>query len=284
MAPAMRLAVSRTCSMRKSRSPSLRDHQRGHVDRRERVGGVDLAVHELEGHGGARAGRFPHVRREPRDQPLVGLVSRRAPARDLVPRELEAAPRLLRAREVRGRVLLVLGRSRGEIRDRAVEHERDRALRVGRGEQHRHRAALGDAEDDRPLRSDGVHHGAHVVHARLEVGKPVLRHPIGEADAALVEQDQPRERREAFEEPGEAGGVPHRLDVRDPPHHEDHVDGSVAHHLIGDVDPVGGLRVAGLGVGHVRILAVAGRGGNRLSGPCTLFVRSAGNRPRTPPG
>ena len=173
----------------------------------------------------------------------------------------------MRARYAAGSSLYV-GRSRGEIRDRAVEHERDRALRVGRGEQHRHRAALGDAEDDRPLRSDGVHHRAHVVHARLEVGKPVLRHPIGEADAALVEQDQPRERREAFEEPGEAGGVPHRLDVRDPPHHEDHVDGSVAHHLIGDVDPVGRLRVAGLRAGHVRILPLAGRSGNRrATGP-----------------
>ena len=49
-----------------------------------------------------------------------------------------------------------------------------------------------------------------------------------------------------IEEPGEAGVVPHHLDVRDPSHDEDHVDGSVAHHLIGDVDPVGGLRVAGL--------------------------------------
>ena len=81
------------------------------------MGGVDLAVHELEGDRRTRTGRLPHVRREPRDQPLVGLVTGRAPVRDLAPRELEAAPQLLHTSEVRRRVLLVV-----RLTDREVGH------------------------------------------------------------------------------------------------------------------------------------------------------------------
>jgi hypothetical protein len=214
------------------------------------VRGVDLAVHPGEGDRGARARRLPHVGGEPGDQPLVVLVTRRRPFGDLRARERMGPPPLAHTIEV-GLRIPTGGLPNREVGLGPVQGEGDRALGIGRGEQHRHRAALGDAEHDGSLRPDGVHHRAHVVHPGLEVGEPVLRHAVREADPALVEQDQAGERREAVQEPGEPRLVPHHLDVRDPAHHEDHVDGPRAHHLVGDVDTVGGLRVAGLGGGHL---------------------------------
>ena len=53
-------------------------------------------------------------------------------------------------------------------REGVAEHESPRALRIGRREERAHGAALGDPEQHRPLRSGGVHDGAHVVHPLLE--------------------------------------------------------------------------------------------------------------------
>jgi methylmalonyl-CoA mutase C-terminal domain/subunit len=54
-----------------------------------------------------------------------------------------------------------------------------------------------------------------------------------------------------------SGSFPHDLDVRGPPHHPNEVDRTVADHLIGDVHAVRGLRVAGLGDFHGRIVAAS---------------------------
>ena len=79
------------------------------------------------------------------------------------------------------------------------------AFRVGRREEHRHRPAFGDADQRRALRAGGVHHGPHVVHPLLERADP---RALGEAHAALVEQDQPRERRQLLAEAPVAGVLP----------------------------------------------------------------------------
>ena len=178
------------------------------MDRRQRVGGVDLAVHALERDRGRGARRPAHVGSEPRDQPLVVLEPRRAPFPRLVAGELRRAPGSLHVLEVRGTIVLVRRRPRREVGRGAVEHERHRAFGIGRGEEHRHRAALGHPEDHGPLRPHGVHHRAHIVHARLQVRQSVVAHTIGEADAALVEQDQPREPAEAIEEPARRRAPP----------------------------------------------------------------------------
>ena len=60
-------------------------------------------------------------------------------------------------------------------------------LGVGRRKEHGHAAALVRAEDDRAVRPDGVEHGAHVVHPRLQ-RREVLA-AVGEAGSALVEED-----------------------------------------------------------------------------------------------
>ena len=126
----------------------------------------------------------------------------------------------------------------------AADHdERLGALRVGGREERAHRSALRHAEQHGALGARGLHHRAHVVHALLERRELVDRHRIGETGAALVEEDQPRHRREPREEAREQRLVPEPFEVRDPAHDEDQVDRTRAHDLIGDVD-VAAARVA----------------------------------------
>ena len=76
------------------------------------------------------------------------------------------------------------------------------------------------------------------------VGTPATA--VGQPGAALVEEDQARERGEPLEEARAARLLPVQLEVGDEPGHEDQVDRAVADDLVGDVD-VAALRVAGLG-------------------------------------
>lgn len=73
----------------------------------------------------------------------------------------------------------------------AVEEQRARSPQIGRGEQDRHRAAFGSAEQGGALRADRVQHGAHVIHAGLEARQLVGVDPVAQAGSGLVEQDQP---------------------------------------------------------------------------------------------
>ena len=56
--------------------------------------------------------------------------------------------------------------------ERREQHERADPLRVGGGEQHRHRAALHDRHQVRALRAGRVHHGVDVVDVLLERRRP----------------------------------------------------------------------------------------------------------------
>ncbi len=122
----------------------------------------------------------------------------------------------------------------------AVEDERRDPLRVAGGEERRHRPALGDAHD-RPAPAAGrVHHRPHVVHRLLQGRRPPR--PIGEALAALVEDDQPREGGEAAQEPRDLRLLPDQLDVGDEPGDEHEVQRPLAVDLVGNAGP-GGIRV-----------------------------------------
>jgi len=87
------------------------------------------------------------------------------------------------------------------------------------------------------------HHGHEVLHALLE--RRDLAHRIREPRAALVEQDEPGERRQAVQHARHDGHLPVVLHVRDEAGDEHQIEGPVAHHLVGDVH-VAALRVAGL--------------------------------------
>jgi hypothetical protein len=91
--------------------------------------------------------------------------------------------------------------------------ERDRALRIGRREDHAHVAAFGGAENSRLLTVNGVHDHPDIVHALLERWQLVGRHRIRHARATLVEQDQTRERRQTLEAGRELRQLPCELDM-----------------------------------------------------------------------
>jgi hypothetical protein len=100
------------------------------------------------------------------------------------------------------------------------------------GEQHAHRPALGDPEQRRPFGSRGVHHRPDIVDPLLE-GRH-LADGIGEPGAALVEDDQARERADPIEEASKRKRLPLEFEVRGEAKDEDDVELPVADDLIGD--------------------------------------------------
>ena len=128
-----------------------------------------------------------------------------------------------------------------------VQHESRGALGVGGGEEQRHRAALGDAEEGGPLDSDRIHDGPHVVHAVLERVDP--GDPVGEPRAPLVEADEPREGAQPLEEVSRPRVLPLVFEMGHEAGDEDEVDRPGARDLVGDVE-IAALRVLGLGEGR----------------------------------
>jgi hypothetical protein len=119
-----------------------------------------------------------------------------------------------------------------------VNDKRERPSWI-RGREQRHHPRRGVLTKERASpRSGGVQYGAKVVHPVLEGRLTSCRWLIGEAGAALVEQDQTREPGQPLEERGDGRNIPRVLETDDPWLCHRQVDGAVAHHLVGDVKPV----------------------------------------------
>jgi hypothetical protein len=214
-----------------------RRQDRPHVDVQEHL--EDLLDHRGTGgralHAGGellRLGIVREARREELDHPLRVL----SPVGDD-----ELGGRL--AKRLRGSGPGVVGRLRGAPHG-AVQHQGSHALGVSGREQHAHRAALRDPKERRPLGSGGVHHRPDVVNPELE-GRH-LGDGVGQPVAALVEDDQARERGEPLEEASLRGRLPLELEVGGEAENEDQVDWPVADDLVGN------RGVAGLGVPGLR--------------------------------
>lgn len=89
----------------------------------------------------------------------------------------------------------------------------------------------------------------HIVHPQLERWQALVRHAVGEAGAAFVEQDQARERREPPQKVRVLGHLPALLDIRDPARNPDQVERPLPDNLIGDVD-LADLGIKGPGPVH----------------------------------
>ena len=120
-------------------------------------------------------------------------------------------------------------------REAAPEQQPERTLGIRGREQQAHRATFGRAQERRPVRSDRLHHGSHVVHPLLERRQAVLGHPIRQARATLVEHDQPTERRQPPIERRERRRFPRHLEMRDVAADDDQVGRTIAQNLVGDV-------------------------------------------------
>ena len=136
----------------------------------------------------------------------------------------------------------------------SAEHEGLGPLGIGRGEEHAHGAALGGAEHRRALAASRVHDGAHMVHALLE-GRACAG-PVGEAGAALVEDDHSAERPEARQEMRHRRMIPVEVDVGDEAGHVDEVERTLPEHLVGNSD-LAALRVVGVGLHGVALQGCA---------------------------
>ena len=108
------------------------------------------------------------------------------------------------------------------------------ALGVGGGEQDAHRAALGESEERRALRTDFVHDRANVVHPLLERGD--AGRSIGQSLAPLVERDDAGKRRKTAQEARISNHFMREFDMRNAARDQDDVDGPAPHCLISDVE------------------------------------------------
>ena len=182
------------------------------------------------------------------------------------------APRRSTRAPPRGRprvVLVGVGPLRvGPVEDERAGPARDRSRRRGR--------PSGRPPSSRTapprLAARRVHHRAHVVHARLEVGQPDAA--VGEPGPALVEADQPCERAQALEEACVLRVLPVDLEVGEEPRDEHEVERPVAGHLVGDVD-VPAARVPDRAA-HARSFA------RRSHWPTVHLPAAAGGRLRRP--
>ena len=225
--------------------------QRRYRDRRQHVTSIDLCIHAQQRRCSTRTRGQSHVAPHPLDECRVGHPTRGNPRRDVI----RVAPRLFDQGDLglsvsrirRPRVV-----RRGDPRCVAAhEHQSVRAIRVCRRENHGHAAALRVAEQRRRLGSRSVHDGANVVHTRLDGRKVMERHLIRQPGPALVEQDQPRERRDVSQHPSERRVLPRHLEVGDPAGHVHDVDRPLTQHLIGNAD-IAGVRIERLRCLHRR--------------------------------
>jgi hypothetical protein len=131
-----------------------------------------------------------------------------------------------------------------QSREPVDEDEGTHAVRVRRREDAGEEPTGHRGHDGCLLAPDVVEHGPQVVHPFFERWKRRRRHGIRQADAALVEADHTRERRETVVEPREWSDLALDLDVAEPLLGHDDVDGTRAQGPIGDMD-VTALRVPG---------------------------------------
>ena len=178
--------AARLLCVRAGRDRVAVEHERRCADCRvhlAQIGLVERAV-QLVAHRRARAD--PQPVREPAPA-LLARRKRRADKLQYLVAQFPGAPAL--AEVAQRRLIAAVGAHDGE-QGWMKKRKRGRLLRIGRREQRCHQAALVRTEDQRPLRPDGAHHRADVLHPRLQSRKRAA--PVGQARAALVEQDEPK--------------------------------------------------------------------------------------------
>jgi hypothetical protein len=136
-------------------------------------------------------------------------------------------------------------RRSGQPRPRVAEDERLGPVRVRRREQDGHRPAVVHTDERGLGRTDGVEHREQIGHPVLDRRRVVEVDRVGPTASALVEGDEPGERRQSPQEAGRPRLLPEqRRHARAETQHE--IDRAVAHDLVGNV------RAARPGVAHVR--------------------------------
>jgi hypothetical protein len=104
---------------------------------------------------------------------------------------------------------------------------------MARREQSRQRAALGDPEDRRAVKTRSIHDRANIVHPLLERrrARDRVRHPR----SPLIEHHDARERPQPAVEIGHQRLLPNHFQMTCEPRHHDQLNRPGAKHLIGDM-------------------------------------------------
>ena len=170
----------------------------------------------------------------------------RSPSGDLAPVPLDEIDQFLEL--LVGIPIRIVGSSIA-LATAPIEHQSECALGIRRGEQQAHRSAFGNRVERRPNGADRVDHRTNIVHPLLKGRRAARRNRIRDR-AALVEQDDPTERRKALIERRVDRIFPEQLQVADPPRDGDEIERSVPENLKRDVCPVAGDRILNLGAAH----------------------------------
>ena len=219
-------------------------HERGHVDHREHLPDVDgqVVAHQLRGH--ARCARAPLVPGETRrvDRPRLALQEEAD--------HVAGAPSGLDRRRERltvgcGQTVVILVLE--DPGEGPEQRQRRHPLGVGRREHDRHRTTLGHPVERGPLEPRGVHDRADVVHPILDAAE--ADGAVREPRSPLVEHDHPRVLTTILELLRDRQ-VPHQVQVRHEPGHDDDVDARAV--LAVRDREVAALRVLHLGSEHYR--------------------------------
>ena len=117
---------------------------------------------------------------------------------------------------------------------RAKQHERLCSLRIRRGEHRAQHTTLRGAEQGCALRPDRIEHRSQIVHPLFQRRRP--SDPVRQPRTALVERDQPRERRQPLEEAPVGRQLPRVLDLIRPAARVDKIQRTPADHLVGDAE------------------------------------------------
>ena len=139
---------------------------------------------------------------------------------------------------------------------------------MGGGKQRSHVSALGNSEERRLLRSDGIEYGLDVLGPLFERRKADVS--VGHSRTAFVEKDQAGKAAEPGEKSSVFGTFPGVLDIAEPALRVEQIRWAVADHLIGDGD-VAASCIARLGSLHDRLT-------NRL-GNCETSPGQMGSSP-----
>ncbi len=216
--------------------------KRGDVQSAQQRSNVDLevAAHDLHDHVGRTRVAF-----EVRGEVFGHLLTVRDKAR--CSHGLSGTPHLGQQLEHR-LAIRVKGRTGGPIRrsardpERPVERKTFDALRICRGEQHRHRTALRHSEEVRASPSRGIKDRAHIIRALSETSESQIA--ARKSRTSLVERDHAANAAESTQQVPDRRRVPVELQVRNETRDEDDRWAVYAAELLpGDIRPAGTGRV-----------------------------------------
>ena len=164
------------------------DDQCWNMNRRQNMARIDLAVHPRQRDHSGRACHLTFPTGEGLARDFVPGFAGRKELYDVFASAPKRVDRFYPVSQIVGQELRI-------PRVASVKNEGARPIRIGRREQDAHRPTFRNPEERGALRAGSIHNRAHVVHPLFKGRNPGT--PVGQTGAALVEQYQSGECREA---------------------------------------------------------------------------------------